>query len=171
MINYELRIKMQKDKIKNNKGFALLYAVMLSSILLAITVGVLNIALKEINFSTSAKDTNDAFFAADTGAECALYYDRSEKNIFVDSPSSSQISCNNNIYTVNNDYPSHWVFVITGLGISGQGCVNVAVDKTDLSGGTTVISKGYNKEYDFHSPEETCDSGQNNVERELVVTY
>ena len=39
-------------KIKKNNGFALLYAVMLSSILLAITIGVLNIALKEINFSS-----------------------------------------------------------------------------------------------------------------------
>ena len=43
-------------KIQNNKyyknGFVILYAMVISSILLAITLGVLNIALKEINFST-----------------------------------------------------------------------------------------------------------------------
>src|SRR3989344_2360391 len=79
---------MQNKKLKNNKGpaphhfsksgagFVILFAVTLSSILLAIALGVANIALKEIKFSTSARDTNDAFFVADTGAECALFYDK-----------------------------------------------------------------------------------------------
>ena len=47
-------------KIKKNRGFVILFAVTLSSILLAIALGVANIALKEIRFGTSAKDTNEA---------------------------------------------------------------------------------------------------------------
>ena len=49
-------------------------------------MSIMNISYKEIIFSTDAEETNEAFFAADTGAECALYYDRSnpEDNIFND---------------------------------------------------------------------------------------
>ena len=54
-------------KIKKNKGFVLIFAVTLAAILLSIALGISQIALKEIKFGTSAKDTNDAFFAADTG--------------------------------------------------------------------------------------------------------
>ena len=64
------------NQIKNNRGFVILFAVTLASILLTISLGVSNIALREIKFSTSAKDTNDAFFAADTGTECALFNDK-----------------------------------------------------------------------------------------------
>ena len=42
----------------------------------------MNISLKEIKFGTSARDTNDAFFAADTGAECALFNDKSTQTNF-----------------------------------------------------------------------------------------
>jgi len=63
-------------EIKKNKGFVILFVVTLSSILLAIALGAANIALKEIKFGTSAKDTNNAFFAADTGAELALFNDK-----------------------------------------------------------------------------------------------
>ena len=62
-------------KLKNKKGFVILFAVTLSAILLSIALGVSNIAFNEAKFSTSVKNTNDAFFAADVGAEQALFWD------------------------------------------------------------------------------------------------
>jgi hypothetical protein len=173
---------MNKIKIKKNRGFVpygakssrsgfvILFAIMLSSIVLAIALGVSNIALKEINFSTSAKDTNDAFFAADTGAECALYYDNSLNNAFSPTSTISSIACVNYSNPIILSHPGGisqvWDFTLTGLGSSGQGCAKVTVDKTDTTTPLTKItSKGYNK----GSPD--CVSTTNTVERELEVTY
>lgn len=148
-------------KIKNNKrltqyracsgsGFVILFAVTLSAVLLAIALGVANIALKEVKFSTSAKDTNEAFFAADTGTESALFQD---KNGDICSPDPS---CS---------------FPITGLGSSGEGCAKVSVTKsTDIDTGaiaTTIISKGYN----VGSDSGLCIPPKNSIEREIETTY
>jgi len=56
-------------------GFVLLFAVIAMTIVLAITVGILNIAYKEVALATPAKDSHLAFYAADSGVECGLYYD------------------------------------------------------------------------------------------------
>jgi len=151
-------------KIKKNRGFVILYAVMISSMLLAISLGVANISLKEINFSTSAKDTNDAFFATDTGAECALLNDKSTGSVFVD-PNSPTITCNNSSIIANESPALFWSFIISGLGSGGQGCAKVTVDKRNLPI-TQLVSKGYN---DGGS---TCTTQtSNSVERQLELNY
>ncbi|KKP85726.1 hypothetical protein A3B84_00400 [Candidatus Nomurabacteria bacterium RIFCSPHIGHO2_02_FULL_35_13] len=150
---------------KNEKGFVILYAVMISSMLLAISLGVANISLKEINFGTSAIDTNNAFFAADTGAECALFNDKSTESVFVES-SSPTITCNGNSITANESPALYWSFIISGLGNSGNACAVVTVDKTDPAI-TTIISKGYNVGGDT-----SCVSTDSNrVERQLELNY
>ncbi len=60
---------------KKEKGFVILFAVLISIIVLAITIGISNIAYKEVALSTPARDSHYAYYAADTGAECALYND------------------------------------------------------------------------------------------------
>jgi hypothetical protein len=149
-------------KTKYNKGFVILFAVTLSAIILSITLGIANIALKEIKFGTSAKDSSNAFFAADTGEECALFNDKSTSTIFVSSPPS--IICNNNSISVAESPVSVWKFTVPGLGSGGQGCANVTVDKrTSL---ISIVSKGYN------IGNASCNStSTGNVERELKVTY
>ncbi len=154
---------MKIKDIKKNRGFTLLYAVMISSIILAITLGVMSIALKEINFGGSAKDTNDAFFAADTGAECALYYDKENPadNAFT---GTATMNCSGSPITLSGVSPL-WSFVVPGLGTNGQNCAKVVVDKSDFPT-TVVTSKGYN------IGDASCaSSSTNRVERELQVTY
>jgi len=68
MIIKIIKNKYYSKKFQYKKGFVVLFAVMLSSIILAITIGIANISIREIKFSTGAKDTNNAFFAADAGA-------------------------------------------------------------------------------------------------------
>ncbi|MFA6585792.1 MAG: hypothetical protein WCS86_01370 [Candidatus Paceibacterota bacterium] len=156
-----------KNKKKNNKdGFALLYAIMISSILLAIGLGVGNIAFKEIKFSTSAKDTNDAFFAADTGAECALYYDKLDqsKNAFT---GSVMMDCVNRPIIPIESSPSVWTFTIMGLGSEEKGCTKVIVDKVNVTPSLTtkITSRGYN------NAGANCIPTLNSVERLLEVNY
>ncbi len=75
---------MIKKNIKNNTGFVILFAVTLAALLLGIALGVGEIAEKEIKFRTSATATNHAFFAADTGIECALANNKSGDTAFTD---------------------------------------------------------------------------------------
>jgi Tfp pilus assembly protein PilX len=57
------------------RGFTLFYAVLVSSLLLAIGVAIFNITFKELILSSGARESVNAFYAADTGLECALYWD------------------------------------------------------------------------------------------------
>jgi len=158
---------------KNNKAFVILFAVTISSILLAIALGVANIAFREVRFNTNAVATNNAFFAADTGVECALFYDSLDpaKNAFSDP--SIQMNCAGKTgVLIDRSKPSFWSFAIEGLGDTGQGCVSVTVDKTN-SPNTEIISKGYNTGgIDPSESSYKCSSSNpNRVERELKVNY
>ena len=129
---------MLKIKLKNQEGFVLLFAVVLASILLSITLGISNIALKELKFSTSARETNDAFFAADSGIECALMSDKIPAPNRFNSPpphASTTISCNGN-GTIPASYTGSattgtYTFILTGLGSNNSSCARVTIDKDD----------------------------------------
>lgn len=64
-----------KKSIKNKKGFALLFSVLVSSLLLTIGLSIFNIALKELAISWATQRSIHAFYAADSGYECAKYWD------------------------------------------------------------------------------------------------
>ena len=134
-------------------GFVMIFAVTISSILLAIALGVGNIALKEVKFGTSAKDTNNAFFAADTVIEYVLFSDKPPSSSFVPAPGTKQ----------------SWNIIISGLGSQGASCATVNVEKDNTnppSTVTTIISKGYN------IGDAAClSSNPDRIERELKVSY
>ncbi len=158
--------------LKNNKhsGFVMLFAVFLSMAILSITLGVLNVSLKEINFSSSGRDTNEASLAADLGVECALYNDKSTQNKFpipyaVTVPSNcagiapaSFSGSNTSASSVSYD------FILSGLGSSGAGCAKVNVTKDSSVPETIITSKGYN------IGNSSCvSSNPNRLEREYEV--
>ena len=58
------------------RGFTLLIAVILSSVVLSVGLALLNVAYKQLLLSSSAKQSQYAFYAADSALECALYYDQ-----------------------------------------------------------------------------------------------
>ena len=153
-------------RVKKNKGFVMLFAVTISSILLSIALGVANIAFKELRFGTSARDTNDAFFAADTGIECALLYDKSNQsqNAFT---GTATMNCAGTNIDVGGSDPL-WNFVVAGLGSAGASCAKVTVQKNTIGIETfsTIVAKGYN------IGDTLCEfSGSNRIERELKLNY
>ncbi len=158
--------------LKNNKhsGFVMLFAVFLSMAILSITMGVLNVSLKEINFSSSGKDTNEASLAADLGVECALYNDKSTLNKFPIPYAVTTLSNCAGIapasFTGSNTGAStvSYDFVLSGLGSSGAGCAKVNVSKDSSVPETIIISKGYN------IGNSSCvSSNPNRLEREYEV--
>ena len=56
-------------------GFVILFAVLISSIILLIGMGMFRISIKETVLSSTARESTLAFFMADSGMECALYAD------------------------------------------------------------------------------------------------
>lgn len=79
---------------KHTRGFALLVAVLISSVVLAIGISMLNITLKQYLFSGIGRESEIAFYAADAGMECALYWDASSQGGKFDLASvASAITC------------------------------------------------------------------------------
>lgn len=142
---------MQYKNLKKNNGFVILFAVTISSILLVIALGVANVAVKEVKFSTLAKETNEAFFASDTGIEYALFHDKT--------PSE---------YVPDVGTKQTWSIVVAGAG--GTSCAKVSITKDNTSPPDTttlIISKGYNI-----GDVSTCDStNRDRIERELKISY
>ncbi|HEV7702058.1 MAG TPA: hypothetical protein VGO63_01270 [Candidatus Paceibacterota bacterium] len=161
----------KKTSPSSTTGFAILFAVTLSAILLSIALGVANIALKEVKFGTSARSTNEAFFAGDTGIECALINDRSESDIFNSTSGATDVNCLGGKIILNGSYP-YWEFTLSDLGSANQSCSKVSVSKLDDNTTdppltiTTIIAKGYDV------GDSNCDStNPNRVEREIKTTY
>ena len=63
----------------------MLFAVLTASVLLAIGLSIFNLTVKELVLSSSGRESQFAFYAADTGAECALYWDLKGKDVFATS--------------------------------------------------------------------------------------
>ncbi len=56
-------------KVKNNRGFTLLLASLIASLLATIGLAMFAIAQKEVRLSSMGRESQFAFYAADTGAE------------------------------------------------------------------------------------------------------
>jgi len=155
---------------KSNRGITLLIAIIIAASLLVISMGLVNIAVKQAFLSSSAKESQYAFYAADTGIECALYWDVRNENAgrsaFATSTTQT-IYCNqDNTNPINPNTPTGVVggmsapaFTITFK--PNPYCAVVTVTKNN-DGTTKIESRGYN----------TCDpSSSSRVERAVKVTY
>ena len=101
-----------KEKInkKSKTGFAVLFAVLLATFLISLGISIFSISLKEIQINASIRDSQAAYYAADSARECALYWDIKEGDFpaCLDSncttPSTSPtptITCNSIPFTLN----------------------------------------------------------------------
>ncbi len=57
-------------------GFTLLFAALVGSLVIAVGIAILDITLKQLSLSAAGRESQQAFFSADAGTECALYLDR-----------------------------------------------------------------------------------------------
>jgi hypothetical protein len=141
-------------RLENNKGVALFIAIMVCSILTIIIGAILNISYNEIKLSNSGKESQVAFFAANTGMECALYWDY-KMGLF--KPGSyPPIDCSEEVVTMvpggtcgsgnlTSCYTTY-AFMLNRLA-SSNSCVDVSIRKTYNGSGelsTRVISTGKN---------------------------
>jgi len=164
-----------KNILKNEKGFVALFTVLLTSVILAMAIGIASISLKEIVLSSAASEGSLAFFAADSGIECALYWEMNTQDEL-----SPNLNCNGRspeptpsqpvfgpVSSTDPTSPETYYFSIP-FGENGNLCADIVVKRgvTEVAGVSTLIeSKGSNT---------PCDDRTNNpkrVERAIRVTY
>jgi hypothetical protein len=163
-----------------NKGMTLFIAITVTAVLLFISFVVVNIAIKGSLFASSGRNSQYAFYAADAGVECAIYWDsRTDTSKFDTDISGSPISCGGHIMSTGqaitgtstltliggggpSQRTSSFGFVLDQGGSSMPSCVVVTVEKRLSDGKTYINSRGYN----------TCDvSNPRRFERGIEVDY
>lgn len=145
------------------RGFTLLIAVILASVALGVGLALLDIAYKQVVLASAARQSQTAFYAADSVMECALYYDQ-QMNTFGYSASSGTVTCNGTnpaTVTFNNGVtPRSRTFTIQCTG--NTGVLGMVTVYKDSNAATSIYAEGYN----------TCDSSnQRRIERGLKATY
>lgn len=83
---------MKKD---SNKGFTLLFGVLLMSLLLAVAFSIIGLSSKHLIISSVGRESQVAFYAADSGLECVKYWDQvtTDRNAFLPGAGKATISC------------------------------------------------------------------------------
>lgn len=69
---------MRRIRTQPHNGFALLLALIISSVVLAIGVSLLNISISQITLSSTARESELAFQAAHAGVDCQWYWRNEE---------------------------------------------------------------------------------------------
>lgn len=180
------KIKTNTDKIsenRKNRGLTILFATLVSILALSVGASIINLALKQTLLSGSTRESQYAFYASNTGIECAFYWDNQGapdgSDVFATS-SDSEITSDPNVSCAGRGLigsgglsidqsesgPNKGVttfrieFVESGLPY----CADVIVTKEDDGNfiNTTIDSFGYN----------TCDDeNPRRIERGLQLNY
>ena len=64
---------------QNKQGFVILYAVLLTMVVLAIGLILLNIIARQTLLASIERNSQIAYYAADTGRQCALYWNKQQR--------------------------------------------------------------------------------------------
>lgn len=162
---------------QDKKGFVILIAVLVASLMISIGAFIANIAVKELSLSVSGRDSQVAFYAADAGIECALYHDLHVSQFATSSSDSGPGTLNCNSTTTP--------IVVTGLStatrgvsqfevsfpqntgddpeLSPYGLIRITKNNIGTASDETIIeSRGYNIK---------STASSKRVERALEVTY
>ena len=154
--------------MKQPRGFALLVALLISTVAVTLGVSLLDISYKQVVLTSSAKQSRVGFYAADSALECALYYDQQVNAFSYANPVvGTSIRCQNmqvlnyNTYTENSGSGPRRVTTFD-VPCSGGGSNGTVTIYKSSAGPTNIYASGYN----------TCTSSTpRRVERGLKVFY
>ncbi len=146
------------------RGFTLLIAVVLSSVIVSVSLALIDITYKQVTLASAAMQSQYAFYNADTALECALYWDQKANAFDYGAPlAESSITCAElpiQDYVVSQSGGVQSIsFTLPCAGGGSKG--NVTVTKTS-TGATSIFGNGYN----------TCTVNDvRRIERGIKATY
>lgn len=152
------------------RGFALVIALILTSVVLAVGVALVDLAVKQLSLASSSKNSQYAFYNADSGLECALYYDQKVNVFYYNSPITPALECNGLTlsnyaglvnYSVTQDASNRTTTFNIPCSDS-SGIIDTITIIKSSSGTTDIYSNGYN----------TCNANsQTRIERGVKIHY
>jgi len=164
------KIEKGRQRIVDNgatrKGFTLLLAVLVSGILLALGLAIYNIVIKDLVLSSSGRESQFAFYAADTGIECTLYWDI-KHDAFSPESTITQFDCGEGTVPLVSNYDAGLDILTTTFSLAlgpaeSDACSSVSVQKYITERKTIVEALGYN----------SCDlANPRRIERAIRVQY
>ncbi len=156
-----MKITHLKLRMKNEKsGYAILFTVVVISVIMAIAIGMSNTVFKELNLASVANDSQSAFYEADTATECGLYAE-----IVLGLHNGDDFHCGMDTTDTTFDFTadvstSHFNLVQDTIPDNSP-CFKVTVDKP-TSDTSVMQAKGYSN----------CDlTSTRTVERAIEVFY
>jgi len=166
------------QKIHTNslkKGYTLLFAMLLSTVVLSVGISILTIARKEVILTGNSRESHRAILAADSGIQCAAFWNFDLSKF----PEPQQtgtfdpaINCQNSQITVSrdNEIGNEVTYSWNINDPAAKLCAKVIINKKQIQVGTettvqtTFESRGYNVECS------RVGSSPNVVERALRYT-
>jgi Tfp pilus assembly protein PilX len=155
------------------RGFTLLLAALIASIVLSLGSSIFLIAQKQVALSALGRDSQFAFYAADTGAECALYWDL-RFGVFSTTTSATP-TCDGKLLsaTGKQQTPPYTVEFKIDLFVNGLAgapanpgyCADVFVHKNTSNPYTVIHADGYSV------PCETLATGASALQRSVELHY
>lgn len=181
-----------KKQIHTNRGISLVISLIMMTLLLSLSLSVSNIILRQIRLTNASTNSQTSFYAADSGLECALYWDTHTDGtvtsgfdgVYTDPyfGTSTAYSVSNNPVKcgIGTGAPMGWAkqvssdntIATTTFAINfGKSCAQVEVVKTPFR--TKISSNGYNA--GANSAQTGCDIDNalatRVVERGLVFSH
>ena len=137
----EKREKLLRER--SERGFTLMLAALVASVALALGTAIFSLAQKELTLSSVGRDSQFAFYAADSGAECALYWDIRFQLFPTTTAQAKQLTCDSEQKTtsasnVNGKIVSTFEYEPNGY------CAKVTVTKSNVNPRTVIDVDGYN---------------------------
>ena len=160
---FSVPLKTQNSKLKTTRGFTLLLAALVSSIVLALGVSIFEIARKQVTLSSLGRDSQFAFYAADTGAECALYWDV-RRSFFVPSAPAGTIICATQQRNIDSQ-PSSLPYTVSFQFEPSGFCSEVTVKKDSSDPRTVIHADGYS------TPCATIGTNPRTLQRSVELRY
>jgi Tfp pilus assembly protein PilX len=140
------------------RGFTLLLAALVASVVLALGTSIYELAQRQLMLSSIGRDSQFAFYAADTAAECALYWDF-RYSYFATStpanPAAQNPTCDGQAlnatgragtypYTMTSAQMNFFSDTTQSGGYCAQVLVTKSLDGTTGALRTTIHADGYN---------------------------
>jgi hypothetical protein len=144
-----MHIRRTYDTARAEAGFTVLLAAIVASLVLSLGISVFSIAQKQLILSSTGRNSQYAFYAADTAAECALYWDVRYSYFGTTTPAdppAEDVTCDDQQlnpagYPGSDSYPYTISFQFEPNGF----CAQVQVTKANVPGEprTLIRADGY----------------------------
>lgn len=131
-------------RMRHQPGFTLLLAALVGSLVLALGLSIVAIARKSVTLSSIGRDSQFAFYAADTAAECALYWDIRHSK-FASTTPAGDLRCDGEVLalTTPGSAPFTEPYEISFRYEPNGYCADVTVRKDTVHPRTIIHADGY----------------------------